>query len=233
MTTGQRKMDGVAIASLILGMIPIASLVLGIISPIFGCLLVFCIISSIPAVICGHIAKSRIKKNPDTLRGGSIASAGLVMGYAMLAFFVLGLLILPGHIDSRENARRVCCLMQQNSIYKAAAAWSTNHNNSYPPDLQTLVNEGRLDPGTDIFRCVFMCLPSLSPGRYIGPTSQVDQWSDYIIVSNRNFGDGQAVLIYEKPDCHKGKGGNATMANGTGRWYDAEEYRRLIDGLKR
>jgi eukaryotic-like serine/threonine-protein kinase len=38
-------------------------------------------VSSIPAIICGHIAISRIKKQSDILRGKRLAIAGLVLGY--------------------------------------------------------------------------------------------------------------------------------------------------------
>ena len=70
------------------------ALVLGIIS-IVGC----GILAGIPAVICGHVSLSRIKRNPS-LGGRGKAVAGLITGYisilimAIVAIFTL--LALPG-----------------------------------------------------------------------------------------------------------------------------------------
>ena len=61
-----------------------ASLVLGILS-----MVMFSILAGIPAVVCGHIAKSKISKNPETLKGDGIALAGLIMGYLSIAVSVL------------------------------------------------------------------------------------------------------------------------------------------------
>src|SRR5438874_8533051 len=37
--------------------------------------------TAIPAVICGHIARSKIRKSGGALRGIRIATAGLIVGY--------------------------------------------------------------------------------------------------------------------------------------------------------
>jgi hypothetical protein len=51
------------------------SLVLGILS-----LTCFGFLSGIPAVICGHIARSEIKKSEGRLEGEGMALAGLITG---------------------------------------------------------------------------------------------------------------------------------------------------------
>ncbi len=56
----------------------IASLVFSLVGPI-GC---------IPAVICGHIALGKMKKEP-TLQGRGLALAGLIIGYVVLGLFTL------------------------------------------------------------------------------------------------------------------------------------------------
>ena len=58
------------------------SLVLGISSFIF-------IIPAIPAIVCGHIARSKIKKSHGQLQGSGMALAGIITGYAVLALCVL------------------------------------------------------------------------------------------------------------------------------------------------
>ena len=64
-----RKSAGQSIASLILGIFALFP---------FGPL------TGIPAIICGHIAQSRIRKDPQHLSGGGKAIAGLIMGYLSL-----------------------------------------------------------------------------------------------------------------------------------------------------
>ncbi|MBA4387755.1 MAG: hypothetical protein C0404_07225 [Verrucomicrobia bacterium] len=59
----QPKTCGLAVASLVLGII--------------GCTAPF-------AVICGHIAKSRIRKSGGTLKGSGLATVGLVLGYVTI-----------------------------------------------------------------------------------------------------------------------------------------------------
>ena len=62
----QKRTEGLATASLVLGILSFILL------SIFG---------AIPAIICGHIAKSRIRKNPEELEGSGKATAGLILGY--------------------------------------------------------------------------------------------------------------------------------------------------------
>lgn len=64
----------------------IVSMVLGILSYIF-CLMFFL---SVPAVICGHIALSRIKKGEASGKG--FAMAGIVLGYVNIAISLMSLL---------------------------------------------------------------------------------------------------------------------------------------------
>ncbi len=62
----------------------ITSLVLGILSPLcFGPL------TGIPAVICGHIAKKKINESGQLSTKGGMATAGLVLGYVSIIFWVL------------------------------------------------------------------------------------------------------------------------------------------------
>ncbi|HTM20894.1 MAG TPA: DUF4190 domain-containing protein [Kofleriaceae bacterium] len=63
----------------------IASMVLGIVW--------FYWITSILAVVFGHIAISQINRSRGALTGKGMAIAGLVLGYVWLGFLVLGILI--------------------------------------------------------------------------------------------------------------------------------------------
>lgn len=50
-------------------------------------------LGSIVAIITGHMAKSEIKKSAGMVAGGGMATAGLIMGYLVLALGLCGLCI--------------------------------------------------------------------------------------------------------------------------------------------
>jgi hypothetical protein len=66
------------------------------------------LLAAIPAVICGHIAWSKIRKSSGAIRGKGIATAGLILGYIGLALGTLGIPLLVGMIQSdRERLHRL------------------------------------------------------------------------------------------------------------------------------
>ena len=70
----------------------------------------FCgwLITAIPAVICGHIARSKIRKSGGALGGTGIATAGLILGYIALVRGVMGIPLLVSMIQSdRERLHRL------------------------------------------------------------------------------------------------------------------------------
>ena len=70
-----------AIWSLVLGILGLALL-----GPITG----------IPAVICGHMARSRIRKSNGELTGSGMALAGLITGYIGIAWVGVVVLLIAG-----------------------------------------------------------------------------------------------------------------------------------------
>ena len=68
----------------------IASLIFGVISWVF---LPF--VGALVAVICGHVARSEIRRMPaGSMEGSGMAIAGLILGYLQLAFGLLCLLLI-------------------------------------------------------------------------------------------------------------------------------------------
>lgn len=83
--------------------VAIWSLVLAVFS--FTCGWLF---TAIPAVICGHIARSKIRKSGGTLGGRRIATTGLVLGYVALLLGILGIPLVISMIQSdRERSQRL------------------------------------------------------------------------------------------------------------------------------
>jgi hypothetical protein len=64
----------------------ITSMILGILSLCTG-------IAAIPAVICGHLALSRINQSNGAVGGRGMAITGLVLGYLAIAGYVIFIII--------------------------------------------------------------------------------------------------------------------------------------------
>ena len=66
---------------------------LAVVSLVFGILgwTLLPFLGSLVAVVCGHMARSEIRRAPDALEGDGLAVAGLVLGYLVIALTVLTL----------------------------------------------------------------------------------------------------------------------------------------------
>jgi hypothetical protein len=99
------------------------SLVLGILSP--ACLF---IITGIPAVICGHLARKRIQSSGGKLTGNGLALGGLVTGYIGIAITIavplLVLYSIPKQVKAREAAMRNVCTNNLRIIQDAKLQWA-------------------------------------------------------------------------------------------------------------
>lgn len=83
--------------------VAIWSLVLAVLS--FTCGWLF---TAIPAVICGHIARSKIRKSGGAIGGKGIATTGLVLGYIGLVLGIMGIPLLVSMIKSDlERSQRL------------------------------------------------------------------------------------------------------------------------------
>ena len=73
----------------------VCSLVLGILS-----LLCFGFLAGIPAIICGHMGRSKIKQSRGTLSGDGMALAGLILGYigtTIVTIAVMAAILIPNY----------------------------------------------------------------------------------------------------------------------------------------
>lgn len=117
MAEAQKKTAGIAITSLVFGILGLACL-----GPL----------GAIPAVICGHVAKSRIKASAGLLEGEGLALAGLVLGYVGIGLMAVLLPIyaaiaIPSFVKARDTAQRNVCVNNMRQIDAAKDQTALDH----------------------------------------------------------------------------------------------------------
>jgi len=72
---------------------------LAIVSLVFGivCWIAIPFVGAVVAIVCGHAARGEIRRSPPgTFDGDGLAVAGLILGYAHLAFIAAALMLIFG-----------------------------------------------------------------------------------------------------------------------------------------
>lgn len=157
----------------------IGSLILGLLS------FVMCILTGLPAIILGFISRSDIAHSDGQLKGGGMATTGIVLGFISVAgllvlpFMALPVaLLLPAINAAREAARRNGCLnnMRQVGLATAnheAAATRLPLVNHSPYDLQTVVpGQARGAAGDDGYSFLVTLLPYIEESILFGELKQ-------------------------------------------------------------
>jgi hypothetical protein len=119
----------------------VTSLVLGILS-IIPC----SVLTGLPAIITGHIARSKIKNSAGALGGGGMALAGLIMGYLSLAFVVFYLavgasLAIPVFTKVQEKGLTVKSINNVRQLVTACRIYASENDGKYPADLELLFTQ--------------------------------------------------------------------------------------------
>ena len=101
------------------------SLILGIASLVFCCLP-----AAIPAIICGHLARSKVRQAPETLSGSGMALAGLITGYVSVVAFILACILgviaaitVPSVIRMFNDEQKTECI---GNVHASETAVATN-----------------------------------------------------------------------------------------------------------
>lgn len=157
----QPKTSGLAITSLVLG-------ILGVV------LIVVCVgpLLAIPAVICGHIARSRIKRSGGAITGSGLALGGLITGYIGIALGVvlipmMAAIAIPNFVKARDTAMRNQCVNNLRQIDSAKQQWALENSK----DATTVPTTDELDAVLkEVKMADFKCLKQ---GTYtINPVSE-------------------------------------------------------------
>ncbi len=132
--------NGLAITSFVLGLLSLVCL---------GAL------TGIPAVICGHIARGRVRRAPAQYGGAGFALAGLIMGYigVVATLLILPAMLLPALARAKDRAQRISCANNMKQIGLAFRVWAIDHDDAFPFNVST--NQGGTlelsRPGSDGF----------------------------------------------------------------------------------
>jgi len=134
--------DGGAVASMVLG---IASIVL--------CL---SFLAGIPAIILGHISRSRIRKSMGRLQGEGMALTGLILGYVSLPFVLMfAAVLIPNLLRVRISANESAAASTVRSINTTQVTYSTTYpEQGYARDLATLGGNCNSSGGTAEHACL-------------------------------------------------------------------------------
>ena len=119
------RTDGMAIASLVLGVS-----------------VLFCGgLTAIPAIILGHISRSKIEQSQGRLQGGGMALTGLILGYVGIGYLILVLaaIAIPNLLRARISANEASAVGSIRTINTAQVTYASAYPNvGFAPSLGTL-----------------------------------------------------------------------------------------------
>jgi hypothetical protein len=118
----QGKTSGLAIASLILG--------------ILGA----CGITALLGIIFGIISLRQIRRSNGQLKGEGLAIAGLCVSAFMLLPASAGLFI-PALAKAKDRAQQVQCANNMKQISLSLRMWANDNGDKFPPDLVSISNQ--------------------------------------------------------------------------------------------
>lgn len=174
----QPQSSGMAISSLVCGVLGFFTLGL----------------AAIPAVITGHMARSRINKSAGALGGGGMALAGLILGYLCLVLTfvaVLASLAVPAFNSIQQKAIQAKTVSNARQLVLAMKQYALEHEGSLPPKLETLIEDQNIDPS----------LLSQSFRPQTKSSNDHGQGWDYRGTGQKDTADGKTiVLVSHKAD---------------------------------
>jgi len=125
----------------------VASLVLGVLSLFLVCF------TGIPAVVCGHIGLSRIKKSAGRETGAKMAVTGLVLGYfgiALTLAYVIFVALAPSIIKGiKQEATENKLMFSAKILYGGCKEYAAVNNGLLPDELSEIEFGGYIDQYLD------------------------------------------------------------------------------------
>lgn len=159
---------------------------------------------AILGVICGHLARVRIRRSEGRLDGDALALAGMILGYCVIAMYAFSLvLVIPALNRGQVRASQEQELSRLRQLSIAFYIYTSQNHDQLPSDLSLMMETGVVTDGT-LF---------VSPGTDTPPPQTAqdirDGQTDFIYYPRREplteLEDlsSRAVLIHSHPDNFK------------------------------
>ncbi|MDB6116486.1 MAG: hypothetical protein JWO08_267 [Verrucomicrobiaceae bacterium] len=189
-TLGQYGTDGTAIASMVLG---ILSLISG-------------FITGLPAVLCGHMARSTIRRSGGAYSGDGLAVGGLILGYVTSTLTVIWLALLlggfpvPGSKAMEGFTKERQATKQGAELVMALKKYAEKHN-KFPHALEVLGDENVVESE----RLKQLLAPDLGPSwkgpsgwEYLGSSMPDGNYADRpLLISRAVDAGGHHLVIFQ------------------------------------
>lgn len=120
---------------------PLPSRKLAVASLVLGVLSIFCLapLTAIPAIICGHMARSRIRRLPALYHGANQALAGVILGYLSIFLMttILAEMLLPVLTKAKDRAQEINCINNMKQVAVAFNIWRVDNGGKFPFHVST------------------------------------------------------------------------------------------------
>jgi type II secretory pathway pseudopilin PulG len=103
-------------------------------------LLFFLFPAALAAIVLGHLSRADIRRSGGKLKGGKLALAGLILGYAGLVALPLLLLLaiaIPNLLNTRVAADEASATASLRELNAAVITYQSSYG-KFPPDLRSL-----------------------------------------------------------------------------------------------
>ena len=145
---------------------------------------------------------------------------GVIRCSIAVVLVILAALILPMAAVPRPHHTRVSrCMSNLSQMGKACHMYAMDHDEAFPPSFLALTN----------YLSNPRCFDCPSSERKPGSIDTVDEWTDYVLVTNVAAASAaDLVLAYCKPKKHlKRNGANVLFVDGSVIWVSARDFDQI------
>ncbi len=210
------KTSGLAIASLVLGILAVFT----------------CFITAIPAIILGIIGLLKINKSAGQLKGAGLAITGMALPVAAVPFMmIMAAIMMPALSRTKGLAQRLVCGTNMQGLSTAIMVYANDYDEKYPTAEQwcdLLIEHADVDPRS--FQCASGTSGEFSYGfnENLDGLGFDDASADTVmlfeIAGGRNVVGGPEQLVTDR---HRGEGCNILFADGHTEFVKAEHIEDL------